>query len=185
MTIGPEAANIAPGRIVVTIAYFFSLGGFALIVGVGPIAIPSPIEAKLLGAASCTLGVVLLSGAIGLLVRAPAGRAIAIWSARSAMVLALTGVVLGAVTVIGTTERPSVEGASAVSGGIVVLASLGNGLLALACLRAIRATRRRYFREKETELDPTTPRRDPATPNRVTSIETPGGRGPVGSRVAP
>ncbi len=155
MSIGPDAANIAPGRIVVTIAYFITLGGFAIVVGIGPLLMPAAGETKLLGALACVCGVVLVLGGIGLMVRTRAGRTLAIAAARSALILAVVGVALGAVTVIDVIDSPSVGAMSAAAGALVVLASLANGLFALASLRGIYATRRRYFREEGHQLDPT------------------------------
>lgn len=172
VSIGPDAANIAPGRIVVTIAYFITLGGFAIVAGIGPLLMPSATEAKLLGGVACACGVMLLAGGIALLIRARTGRSVGIMAARAAMVPSFIGMILGASTVIGAIEPQSIDVASAVAGAILIVGCLGNGLIAVASLRAIRATRPRYFKG-EVPFQKSLPGQnstDAAAQHRVTTV---------------
>ena len=172
MTIGPDSAHIAPGRIVVTSAYFLTLGTLAIVAGIGPLVVPSTVDAMLIGMLACACGAMLLVGGVSLLVRSRAGRRIAIAASRAALALTILGVILGSATFIGAISPQPVELASAVAGAIVVFGSLINGLVAMASLRAVHITRSRYFKGEVTHHESMREHRssDAAAHHRVTSI---------------
>lgn len=94
MAIGPSAAHMRSGRIVVVATFYLVLGTLALLLGLGPLVVQSQAVERVVGATSVVAGMVLLVAGVALHLRVA-------WARRAGIVGGLVAVAIGSAIALG------------------------------------------------------------------------------------
>jgi len=148
MAIGPSAAHMASGGVVVVATFYAMLGLTALVLGLGPILIEADPVPRVIGAGSVLAGVFLGMAAAALLLRWRSSRWMGV--AAGGVSIALGAMLAGAmILTIGDGCRPAGSSGPDRCGlmdAAIAVAAAAVSVAGVASIRIIGRTRRTYFK---------------------------------------